>query len=159
MKKEKQKFGSKIFSGMLAALMLVAIMSVTGISSRAANTTDIGWGYNIYASSSTYHLATPRQKQNTTPMYVYWSSTGGPTKMYVQTYGGTGKTISDMHVCNTVYGVKVLNGTGKYSVRNLVRETYGINAYGTFGVRGYEGSGTASGWWSVDSSGTYTILP
>lgn len=158
-KKEKKHMGSKMFSGIMTALMMVTIMSASGFTSGAANTIDAYWGYTISASSATYHLAAPRQKQDSSPMYVYWASTSGPTKMYIQTYGGKGQSISDMHVCNTSYGVKIMRGTGRYSVSSLVYETYGLNSYGSFGVRGYEGSGTVSGQWSVDSSGRYTLLP
>lgn len=156
---KKYNEGSKIFNVIMGMVLLIVIMNITAIKSSAANTTDVGWGYNIYAADSTYHMAAPRQKQDTSPMYVYWSSTGGSSKLYIQTYGGTGKTISDMKVCNAGNNIRIMRGTGKYSVRNLVRETYGVNSYGTFGVRGYEGSGTVSGWWSVDSSGRYTIIP
>lgn len=158
-KNEKKCMGSKLFSGIMAALMMVTIMSVAGLTSGAANTTDAYWGFNISASSATYHLVSPRQKQDSSPMYVYWASTSGPTKMYIQTYGGKGQSISDMHVCNTSYGWKIMRGTGRYSVSSLVFETYGLNSYGSFGLRGYEGSGTVSGQWSVDSSGRYNPLP
>lgn len=157
---KNQKFGSKIFSGMLLAFMMIAIMSVTGISSRAANVSDTSWQFSLLTSAGAYNLSGIRQKTNATKFYVNWNYSSGPTSVYIQTYGALNANYASMNAYNTSNGVRVLPNMGKYSVSSTVYESLGQGSKGTiyacFGMKTKSGSGSVSGLWSPDSAKQYS---
>ncbi len=158
---QKKKMGSKLFSGFLAALMVVTVMAASGINSQAGNTADTWWDFNISTSNSSYSKSTIREKKDDSAFYIHWQSTNGPTSIYVQTYGSNTNSVNTMTAYNYI-GPGLLSGTGRYSVSSYVYE----NLHGTelspktvfacFGVKSSVGSGYIGGYWSPDSSGSYS---
>ena len=161
---KNRRMGSRLFSAILAMLMVVTIMTANGIVTGAANTTDTEWSFNISTSNSSYSLSDVRPKYDASSFYVYWMSKTGPTSFYLQTYGSLTNSKSSM-VAYNYNGVKLIPGTGRYSVRNLVYETFkkeheenGKTIYACFGAKASTISGYIGGLWSPDSSGSYTLL-
>lgn len=115
-----------------------------GISTYA-NTGDTGFYFNLssYTTSATEY----RAKQDASSTYVYAKSLTNPCQLFVNGTGNNNCTTNDR---------AYLNRTGEFQIYQQVWE----RGYRTANLAGWRsGYGTiASGVWSPDSWGSYTII-
>lgn len=148
------KYMKRALSLVLAVLV---VMSVMVIPAFAANTSDVDfWYYN--APTSSYNRITGRQKTDTTAVYVCVSESANNivrTRAYGQNSAGTSYqncTLSNGSIVDYVYCYEDVD----HSIRTMINE-YGWG-YASLGFRSTSSAAdTVSGWWSPDSSRTYTI--
>lgn len=159
-RKQYKSINTKVMNIFFTLLLIITMVSVGEIHSRAANTMDTEWSFNISTSNNTYQKSDIRPKYDSSSFYVFWSTAAGPTSFYLQTYGGLTSFESSMVPYN-YNGAVYVQKTGRYSVRSLVYENLGGSGktvHACFGVKAVTTSGYIGGVWSPDSAGSYNVL-
>lgn len=157
--KTKRTTGSRIMTLVMALTITLTGMGMTEVVS-AANTTDESWTYQAEINNSTEIFLNKRNKNNSTKIYVKWTSSygGNISAIWVSPYGtrnnnNTFLPAGTMAGGNATYAMP---GPGQYSITNCVNEL-GMT-YASVAMKAKTGYGTAYGVWSPDSTRNYTIL-
>ena len=157
--KTKRTMGNRIMTLAMALMLALTGIGMTQAVS-AANTADEPWQFTFGAGSSTEKYITAREKNNSTKIYVKWTSTygGNLSAIWVSPYGATNSGAA-LQPAGTMAGggaTYAMPGIGQYSITNCVNEL-GLK-YASVGMRTKTGYGSAVGLWSPDSTRNYTIL-
>jgi len=129
--------------------MLTLIMGAVPVS--AAETRDEY--YSFEAVMSEEYKTTPRQKTNTTQVYMYY--TKGLKTLWVKTYG---VSTQGKYFNQTKHGTAYVDKGVKSQIRNYIYEAgYRKASIGMLPVM-HERSDYIYGCWSPDSQGSYTIV-
>lgn len=159
-KKQCKSINTKVMNIFLTLLLIITMVSVGEMNSKAGNTTDTSWSFDISVNNNNYQRSDRRPKYDSSSFYVFWSTAAGPSSFYLQTYGSLTNSDSSMMPYN--YNGRVyVPQTGRYSVRSLVYESLGGSGktvYACFGVKSATTSGYIGGVWSPDSAGSYNVL-
>lgn len=140
--------------GKISAMVIATVMALSFVTlpASAANIKDED--YSIYSTSGTYAGGGGRYKENNSKVYVYAISAPGTARTNMRTYC----YVSGVSTNKTNAGTVTLESGYKYAITNWVYE-HGDYTTG-YGVRMWlaasptSGSGTMTGKWSPDWSGT-----
>jgi hypothetical protein len=143
------KFKTRVLGAVMATAMIAAVAAAVPANAAKGNTQDRGWNFGI---SNTYAYSTPQDKLDDSYCYVLVQRNERMTIMHTQIMGrGVAWTNQ------TIAGSVDLKRNVQYSVRNTVNESL----LGQAALRGSAGPNEiliASGVWSPDSVGVYTIV-
>ncbi len=149
----------RIFSGIIAIMIVITGMGVVNTYSNAS-TLDSDWTATLSTSDSSYKSIGTRIKDDYSYIYVYWSSkTSNLSALNAKVYGLYVQAGGEFECGSNNVGTQhtyLLSSTKQYSLTNYVKEN-GF-ALARVKIRSNAGSGIASGKWSPDSYGLYTIL-
>lgn len=145
----------KVISTLLLVVMIISILTTTAL---AANTTDTD--YFVLTVSGDFGYIPARSKQDTSPIFAKITnlSMNNSIKARVEGARSAAHTFYNCTLSNnadTEYVTLYLNV--KHSIRNMVYERgHYVARLGFKNNAGYAGEGV-TGWWSPDSSNTYTV--
>ncbi len=137
-------------------LTLVTMVSVMSVTAFAANTKDTGFTDFELKTSEWYYCITPRDKTNTTPVYLYYTK-GIYNAVRVRAFGQT--SYSGSRIDCTWYNGKYVSYVTctkdtKYSIRSKIYEDgYRWASLGFWS----QYPDKITGVWSPDSTRTYTV--
>lgn len=148
----------------IMALAMTFMLALTEIkmtdSVFAANTGDESWTIFFAPDSSAETIFARVAVQDSTGIYIKWTASygGNLSEIWVSPYGAETRT-SPLVPAGTMAGGRksyVMPGPGQYIIPNYA---YAMGMpYMTFGMRAKTGCGTATGVWSRDNTGNYSIL-
>lgn len=142
----------------LLSIVIICTFSATPALAAGSNNEDVYFNDPCYGV--TFNNLAWRKKTDTTPMYLYISSTGVRSDhVFVQAAGTNDVNTTYPNNCSYANGTvvdQVICRKGiDYGVHNVVHENN--YTYGCLRFRCFQRSeqGTISGVWSVDSTGSY----
>ena len=146
--------------------MVLMVPAFGSIVTKAANDLDRAWSFSLQANSGVYSLSDFRIKEDDSSIYVKTDAMSGTlSSVYFKAYGA--RDIYGTNYADCTYGGRnyyvSYSGT-RYVMWNTVYESKDANGNRLYNAaalagRSKVGTGTASGYWSPDTTGIYSHMP
>ena len=142
------------------SMIIIILVSVLAPAAFAANTTDTY--YYILSTDYDYQYTLPREKEDTSSVYAKVTMLTLNDRVKAQVvgateYSGSYRNCTLSNNADTEY--VTLYPSTNYSIRNMVKErgnSWAKLGFKSVGISFTQNEGV-EGWWSVDSSGSYTV--
>lgn len=141
----------KKLSGIIAVAVVMCSVGITIKDVVAANTSITTWAISARVGESKF-ASTGRKKDNSTPVYVSYTSVG--SDIYVGIYGSSsyGGDYINLTYPDGELSWKTMSSNTSIKISSLVYETFGSQAYAKIKVGVTGSAGTYMGSWSPDSN-------